>query len=154
MASRSAQQRTADVLEKLETETDLWVASASAAGDAYVIPLSFYWDGARIILATPVNSRTARNLRRAGVARVALGPTRDVVVIEGSVAAIARDAIEPTLADAHAAHTGFDARTEPEEYIYLLLSPRAIQAWRSPSELSNRVVMRNGQWLVDRAHDA
>jgi len=82
---RSTAQRKADVLEKLRTDVDIWVASASAAGKAYLIPLSFYWDGTRLTVATPKNSRTARNLQRAGVARMALGPTRDVVLLEGSL---------------------------------------------------------------------
>src|SRR6059058_1460324 len=83
MAPRSTAQRKADVLEKLRRDVDLWAASAGATGEAYLIPLSFYWDGAGLTIATPGRSRTARNRRRAGRARVALGPTRDVVILEG-----------------------------------------------------------------------
>jgi hypothetical protein len=80
---RSRAQRRADTLTKLETEVDLWVASADEAGVAYLVPLSFHWDGEALTLATATRSRTGRNLLRAGWARVALGPTRDVVMIEG-----------------------------------------------------------------------
>lgn len=148
MTPRSAQQRKGDVLEKLTTEVDGWVASASASGDAYLIPLSLYWDGSHLLIATLAKSRTTRDLRRAGVARIALGPTRDVVIVEGSVAITPATEIEPTVADAHAQHTGFDARKGPEEYVYLIVTPRTIQAWRTAAELVGRVVMCDGRWLV------
>ena len=37
------------------------------------------------MLATPRSSPTATNLLRAGVARVGVGPTRDVVLVDGRV---------------------------------------------------------------------
>ncbi|HEX5503879.1 MAG TPA: pyridoxamine 5'-phosphate oxidase family protein [Thermomicrobiales bacterium] len=144
---RSTAQRKADVLAKLGVEVDLWVASATARGDAYLIPLSFYWDGAALVLATPAASRTARDLRRAGRARVALGPTRDVVTVEGPVEFIVGDDVG-ALGDAHAAATGFDARREPEPYVYIRLTPARIQAWREANELAGREVMRDGRWLA------
>jgi nitroimidazol reductase NimA-like FMN-containing flavoprotein (pyridoxamine 5'-phosphate oxidase superfamily) len=58
--ARSAEQRRSDTLEKLEAGVDLWVASASEDGHAYLIPLSYYWDGAALTIATPRRSRTAR----------------------------------------------------------------------------------------------
>jgi hypothetical protein len=81
--ARSRSQRKTDTLEKLRTDVDLWIASASEDGHAYLVPLSYHRDGSTLTLATPRASRTARNLIRAGWARAALGPTRDVVIIEG-----------------------------------------------------------------------
>lgn len=154
MAPRNAEQRTRDVQQKLRDEVDCWVASASSAGDAYLVPLSFYWDGERLILATPTNSRTARNLRRAAEARLALGPTRDVVIVEGAVTFIARDAIDDALATAHAQKTGFDPRQIAEEYVYIAVAPRTIQAWREANELAGRFVMRDGRWLAGGGENA
>jgi len=145
MSVRSTTQRIADVRAMLEREVDAWVASASASGDAYLLPLSFYWDGSCLTIATPKTSRTARNLRRAGWARLALGPTRDVVMVEGDVREIPVDA-EPELAEAHANAAGFDARREPG-YVFFQLRPARIQAWRNPAELDERDVMRDGRWL-------
>ena len=145
---RSLEQRTADVLARLRGDVDLWVASADANGDAYLVPLSFVWDGAAVTFATPRSSRTARNLVRAGSARVALGLTRDVVMLDGVVEAIAIGT-DPALEEAHAAATGFDPRAEPEEYVYLRITPREIQAWREANELSGRKVMRAGRWLAE-----
>jgi hypothetical protein len=149
MAPRSLAERTADVRAKLAVDEDCWVASASATGEAYLIPLSFTWDGARLILATPEKSRTVRNLRRAGVVRIALGPTRDVVLLDGTVAFVPLPDIDPAIADAFAKHTGFDPRCEPQTYVYLRVTPRTIQAWREADELAGRVVMRDGRWLAD-----
>ena len=104
--------------------------------------------GSRLTLATSANSRTARNLRRAGEARLALGPTRDVVILEGSVAFIPRDVIDDALATAHAQKTRFDPREIAEECVSIQVIPRMIQAWREADELAGRFVMRDGRWLV------
>jgi hypothetical protein len=107
---RPRAQRRVDVLEKLRTDVDLWVSSADEAGNAYLVPLSFYWDDSALTVATPRASRTARNLVQARWARVALGPTRDVVIVEGPVEAIPIGT-DAHLEDAHAKATGFDPRT-------------------------------------------
>jgi Pyridoxamine 5'-phosphate oxidase len=143
---RPRSQRRADVLAKLQSEVDLWVASADGEGSAYLVPLSYYWDGSTVTIATPRASRTAVNLTRAGSARVALGPTRDVVIIEGPVEAIPIGT-DPALEDAHARAAGFDPRTLTTEYIYITITPHSIQAWREANELSERQLMRGGEWL-------
>jgi Pyridoxamine 5'-phosphate oxidase len=145
--ARSTAQRKTDTLAKLRTDVDLWVASADDSGGAYLVPLSYHWDGSALTVATPRASRTARNLVRAGRARVALGPTRDVVIIEGSVEALPIGT-DTALEDAHAEATGFDPREETDEYIYLRITPRSIQAWRESNELEGRQVMRGGEWLA------
>ena len=144
--ARSRAQRREDVLAHPRDDVDLWVASADAGGHAYLIPLSFHWDGAAIVVATLRSSRTARNLIRGGRARLALGHTRDVVMIDGAVEALETGA-DPGLEDAHAASTGFDPRTEPEDYVYLRITPTTIQAWREANELAERQLMRDGDWL-------
>src|SRR5438445_8976325 len=40
--------------------------------------------GMAMLIATPASSQTSRNLQSTGKVRVGLGPTRDVVVIEGT----------------------------------------------------------------------
>ena len=144
--ARTRSQRKTDVLARLERDVDLWIASADAHGEAYLIPLSYYWDGRSLTVSTPRASRTAVNLMRAGTARVALGQTRDVVLIDGAVEALALGA-EPELEEAHAQASGFDPRTLSEEYVYLRITPRAIQAWREVNELAGRWLMRDGEWL-------
>jgi hypothetical protein len=145
--ARSRAQRRADVLAKLESEVDLWVASASAEGDAYLVPLSFAWDGVRSTIAVPESSVTGRNLARRRWARVALGPTRDVVILEGPVEVIPVGD-DDELAAAHAAKAGFDAREAQGRWIFLRVTPRTIQAWREVNELEGRHVMIDGEWLA------
>jgi hypothetical protein len=146
MSVRSVTERIMDTRAKLESEVDLWVASATANGDAYLLPLSNYWDGATLTMATPATTRTARNLRRAGWARLGLGPTRDVVIIEGPVVEFASDA-DDALAEAHARAAGFDARRSPG-YVFFQLRPQLILAWRNPAEAEAGPIMLNGEWLA------
>lgn len=146
--ARSRSQRRSDTLAKLGSEVDLWVASADETGNAYLVPLSYYWDGSTLTIATPRASRTARHLIRAGRTRVALGPTRDVVIIDGPVEAIPIG-WDARLEDEHAKATGFDPRTLAEEYVYLRITPTEIQAWREANELEGRQLMRGGAWLHD-----
>ena len=142
-APRSRAQRKADTLALLETEVDCWVASADELGNAHLVPLSYWWDGAALVLATPRDSPTAANLLRAGVARLGIGPTRDVVLVDGRV----REGVDDATADAHTGHSGFDARAEFEDYVYLRVTPTEIRAWREANELSGRLLMREGAWL-------
>ena len=144
--ARTRSRRTADTMERLRTDLDLWIASASADGQAYLVPLSYQWDGSSLLIATPRASRTAENLIRAGRARVALGPTRDVVIVDGPVEAIPIGA-DTEREDAHAVAAGFDPRTLAEEHVYLRVTPHEIQAWREANELEGRLVMRGGAWL-------
>ena len=144
--ARSRARRRLDTLARLTADVDLWVASADQAGGAYLVPLSFYWDDETLTVATPRASRTARNLMRAGRARVALGTTRDVVIVEGPVEAVAIGS-DPALEEAHAHAAGFDPRTLAEEYVYLRITPTEIQAWREANELAGRQLMRGGVWL-------
>jgi hypothetical protein len=145
MPARTAAQRKTDLLDLLAREEDAWVASAGATGEAYLIPLSYHWDGSRLVFATLERSKTARNLRRAGHARVSLPSTRDVVILEGPVAFIPID-FDTALADAFAARLKWDPRREPQPYVYFTLTPDRLQTWRDVEELTGRDVMVDGTW--------
>ena len=145
--ARPAEERKRDTLARLENDRDLWIASASADGEAMLVPLSFSWDGERLTLATPAATKTARNLERAGVARVALGPTRDVVIIDGGVE-VATGGSRPAREDAYAADMGWDPRGEEREHVFIYITPQRIQAWREVNEIPGRHVMRDGRWSV------
>jgi hypothetical protein len=144
---RSREQRKADVLAKLAADVDVWVASAGEDGP-YLVPLSFHWDGETLVVATPADSPTGRNLR-SGAVRVGLGQTRDVVMIEGVVETVtAAPDVTAAFGDAFAERTGFDPRTLSTPYAYYRIRPRRIQAWREVDELAGRELMRDGAWLV------
>lgn len=138
--------RRRDTVARLESDVDVWVATAR--GDVpHLIPLSFLWDGARLLLATPDGSVTARNLRATGRARLTLGTTRDVVVIEGTAESLPVAAVPAATADAFAARTGFDPRRSTARMAFIWITPRRIQAWREENELPGRELMRDGAWL-------
>ena len=145
MSVRTVAQRRIDALALLTREEDAWVASADEAGNAYLIPLSYHWDGTRLVFATLERSKTTRNLRRAGRMRAALQYTRDVVIVEGPAVFINGDD-DPALADAFAARLAWDPRQEPEPYVFITLTPEFVQAWRDVPELTGRTIMSGGVW--------
>jgi hypothetical protein len=140
---RSRAQRKADALQRLQAEVDCWVASADEVGNAHLVPFSYYWDTATVTLAMPARNRTAVNLLRAGMARLALDGTRDVVIIEGIVAA----GVDEATKEGYARTAGWDPRTSSGEYIWLRVTPTRIQAWREANEIPRRTLMKNGIWL-------
>ena len=52
-APRSRDQRRRDTEHRLTHDKDVWVASASADGTPYLVPLSCDWDGGALLVATP-----------------------------------------------------------------------------------------------------
>jgi len=145
---RSRAQRRRDTEHRLAHDIDLWVASASPDGAPYLVPLSFDWDGEALLVATPTDSLTGRNLASTRAARLGLGDTRDVSMIEGVVEVLEIDALPPERGDRFAARTGFDPRALTTLYSWFRISPRRIQAWREVNELPERELMRDGRWLV------
>ena len=145
---RTRAERRRDTEHRLTHDIDLWVASASADGAPYLVPLSFDWDGDAVLVATPTNSPTGKNLARSGVARLALGPTRDVTMIEADVEVVEIDELPQEQGDRFAARSGFDPRGLTSSYRWFRLTPRRIQAWREVDELPERELMREGRWLV------
>jgi len=87
--ARSGARRKVGTLKKLSSGG---VASAGAGGRAHLIPLSCLLGWLRAEPPRRARARTARNLIHAGWTRVALGPTRDAVIIEGPVAVAATGA--------------------------------------------------------------
>ena len=107
---RSRAQRRRDTEHRLTHDIDVWVASASADGAPYLVPLSFDWDGEALLVATPADSPTGRNLAATRTVRLGLGHTRDVSMIEGEVEVLEIDALPQERGDRFAARTGFDPR--------------------------------------------
>lgn len=149
MGPRPPEQRKADALHRLTHDIDAWVATADAdSGTPHLIPLSFLWDGESVLVATPAASITGRNLRTTGKARVGIGPTRDLVLIEGAVRALDEGELTTEERDAFAAQTGFDPRKLDTTYTYFRITPQRLQAWREADELAGRDLMIGGRWTA------
>jgi hypothetical protein len=142
---RTAAQRTADTLARLGGDADVWVATASAS-QPHLIPLSLAWDGTHVILATPAASATARNAAASGSVRLALGPSRDVTIIDAAAEVIACAAAPSPVASCYTTRTGWDPRYEDVPHVFLIATPRVIRAWNSVAELTGRTIMRDGRW--------
>lgn len=153
--SRTAQQRVRDTRRRLARDVDCWVATAgSEGGSPYLVPLSFLWYDGALVLATPAESPTGCNLARSRIARIGVGRTRDVVLIEAEVTSVTpASEVDHAVGEAFAAKTGFDPRTLRAAYSYFRAEPRVVQAWREANELAGREIMRAGRWVVDIGPD-
>jgi hypothetical protein len=151
---RSRDQRKADTLRKLSASTaDVWVATAGvdATGNAspYLVPLSLAWIDERVVLATEADSVTARNVISRGTARLGLGPTRDVVMIDAKLERVYNlDEVPDDVAQRYARQADWDPRESGGGMRFLVLRPVRIQAWQEVDELPGRTLMRDGEWIT------
>lgn len=144
--ARSRPQRKQDVLDRLEKDEDAWVSTSSADGVPTMVPLSFVWDRGTLLMATRRTNPTAVNVAPAGQARIAVGHTRDVVLIEATAEAIEGADLAKDSGDAFATKLNWDLR-ERSSWVYLRFTPYAIKAWREVNELAGRDLMADGRWL-------
>jgi hypothetical protein len=148
LPARTLGRRIRDTLDRLERDVDAWFATADPAGLPYLMPLSFLWDGQALLISTARTNPTARFLEATGKVRVALGSTRDVVLIDAELRDVIPAAELPAeVGDAFAAKSGFDPREQRGAYPYFRVVPRQIQAWREVNELAERDLMLDGRWL-------
>ena len=122
------------------------MATASADGRLHQVPLSFGWHEDRLTLATRPEYPTVRNLRENPAVRLALGSTRDVVLVEGTAEVIDLEDAGEGVLDEYVLQNDWDPREWPG-MVLLVVTPLRIQAWREENELPDRVLMRNGEWL-------
>jgi hypothetical protein len=145
---RSTEERKSDVIEKLSKDQDVWLATADERGFAHLVPVSLCWHDGMVVVAVEARSRTARNAIASRRARLGLGPTRDVVVINAEASVVARQDAEPAVVGAYRERTGWEPGSDGGDWVYIFLTPTTIQAWREVDEIAGRTVMRNGTWLA------
>lgn len=147
---RPPQERKSDALSKLTARhADAWVASASPRGVAHLVPLSFAWNDEYLIIAVEATAVTARNIVASGRARVGLGGTRDVVMIDVLLLNNVPVGEAPTeIGERYAEQADWDPRSSGGDFHYLLLGPDRIQVWREVDEIPGRTVLQHGAWLV------
>ena len=138
---RTPQQRLQDTMNRLEHDVDAWI-STCGEGIPHMVPLSFLWEGSTLLLATTRSSPTGRNLLATGQVRIGIGPTRDVVLVEGTA-----QPVDDVPGDEFAAKTGFDPRVLTG-FQYFRVHPVRVQAWREVNEIAGRDLMRDGRWIV------
>ena len=145
---REPARRKQDVLDRLEGEMDIWVATAAADGLPCMVPLWFVWHEGSVWLCTRITNPTGRNLRDGGRTRLAFGHTRDVALIDGEVETFGLREVPDAAAEAFLAKTGWDPREDSASYAWFRVRPLAVQAWHEERELRQRHIMRDGAWTV------
>jgi hypothetical protein len=139
--------RKADTLALLATPAiDVWVATASAAGVPHLVPVSLAWVHERVVIAVEGSSLTGSNLSASGKARLAVGHTRDVVMIDAVVERIVDVGADDALSAAYVAQADWDPRASAG-YVFFVLRPVRMQAWREANEIAGRTLMRDGTCL-------
>jgi hypothetical protein len=111
------------------------------------VPVSLAWIDERVVIAVEGSSVTARNLTASGEARLAVGPTRDVTMIDAVLERAVDVAADDALGAAYVAQADWDPRGDTG-YVFLVLRPVRVQAWREANEIPGRTLMRDGTWLV------
>jgi Pyridoxamine 5'-phosphate oxidase len=145
---RDRETRKADTLTMLATPAiDVWVATASSEGAPYLVPVSLAWVDGRVVVAVDGSSLTARNLTASGAARLAVGPTRDVVMVDAVLERTVDVTADAALGEAYVAQADWDPRRSPG-HVFIVLRPVRVQAWREVNEIPDRTLMRDGTWLV------
>lgn len=144
MSARDTAERVSDAKHRLGSDHDLWITTA-ADGHPWLVPLSFHWNDEAVLMATVRKSPTYRNLAAGGTARLALGHTRDVLMLDGEVDL--PDRLADADAEAVMSASGYDPRTNADT-AYIRFVPRRAQAWRNVEEIEARTIMRDGQWAA------
>lgn len=102
-----------------------------------------------MLVATPAASPTGRNLRATGRVRLGIGPTRDLVLTEGTVVQVpAAREIPDQVGGCLCRQDRLDPRQLTSPYLYFWIASGRLQAWREANELAGRELMRDGHWLV------
>jgi hypothetical protein len=145
---RTRADRRRDAIARLENDDDVWVSTASPDGVPHLVPVSLCWHDGAVLVAVPRTSPTAGNVAATGRARLAVGHTRDVVMVDAAgVLVDDGDEQREALLDAFASRTQWDIRNEGGAYVVLHLTPERIQAWRNEAEIVGRTLMKDGLWL-------
>jgi len=145
---RTKEQRKAGVLAVLDQHGNAWLATSSRAGEPRLIAIAAVWHDGRIVMATKGASPTARNLADNGRARLALGSPDDVVMIDATAEGPLPVANAGAIGSAFQLAAGWDPAEEGLDWVYFVLTPARIEAYRGYSELEGRLVMKDGRWLV------
>ncbi|MFI9556272.1 hypothetical protein [Nonomuraea endophytica] len=144
--ARDLSQRRAETLDRLGSGFQMWLATGSDGHGAHLIPVAYVWNGSTLTTSTFQRSRTISNLRARPTARLAIGDTADVVLIDAYTILLDVPNIDVASAEAYA-EVSTDPRNAPDMFLYIRLVPKRILAWNSLAEFSGRTLMLNGSWL-------
>src|SRR5262249_50446309 len=126
--ARPLVERRKAAIERLRSNSTLWLATASDGRGPHLVPLSYLWGGNRLTTATFEGSRTLKNVRAQPKVRAAIGTTGDVLMIDAraTTATVANIADIGEVAKRYAQVSGNDPQSVPG-FVYIQLVPERIQ---------------------------
>jgi len=142
--ARSKSERLADTRRRLDSDADAWLASTSA-DKPWLVPLSFLWHEGDLVFATDASTPTGENVGLIPRVRVALGHTRDVVIVEGEATLAPSTDLTAEEVRLYQLKHNSDPRAWADSIVRV--TPVRIQAWREENELAGRLLMRDEIWL-------
>ncbi|MFI8183655.1 pyridoxamine 5'-phosphate oxidase family protein [Actinacidiphila glaucinigra] len=145
--TRTLRERHTGAMVRLRDDEDVWVATADGEGAPCLVPLSFWWDGQELWLATRRTNPTGRNLEASGRVRLSLGHTRDLVLVDGTARVVEFARLPDGVGDAFAAKAAWDPRGDGPSYAFYAVRPQWVQAWGTATEMRDRDLMKEGVWL-------
>lgn len=146
---RTVAERKAAVMKALEANDHMWLATADSGGRPQLIAVATLWDGTDLVIATRVETKTARNLAESGQAKLSHGTPEDVILIDAQLENSApADSSEVEVARRFEKANGWNPQEEGDDWGFYRLRPRRIQAYRGYGELEGRDVMKDGRWLA------
>ena len=148
-ALRTLAERTDAVTKALEANEHMWLATADSSGRPQLIAVATLWDGTDLVVATRVETKTARNLADSGQAKLSHGTPDDVILIDARLeSSVPASSAPDDLARRFEQANGWNPREEGDDWGFYRLRPRRIQAYRGYGELEGRDVMKDGRWLA------
>ncbi len=145
---RTTEDRISDAKSKLAKGGDAWLATAGERGP-HLVPLSLAWDAVQeqIIFCTEGKNRTSRNIEAQQAVQVAMGGTRDVLMIHGSAVVLGDVNQFDDVAARFSSQVGWDPRGDTGNWVFIRVTPSKMLAWREVNEIRGRVIMKAGNWL-------
>jgi hypothetical protein len=144
---RATADRVADAQQRLQSDPNVWVATASPDGLPHLVPFSLGWDGTDIQIATPRSTVTARNVTVTGRARASLDDADDVVILDGPARVQPIEEVEGGVLAEFIQRLGWDPADNGDDWVLITLTPERVLSWNSLDQGEGRVIMRNGAWL-------
>lgn len=147
MTIRSTADRITDARQRLQSDTNVWLATASPDGLPHLVPFSLGWDGANIQITTQRNTVTARNVMATGRARASLDDADDVVILDGPARVQPIEEVDGGVLAEFVQRLGWDPAYNGDDWVLITLTPDRVLSWNSLDEGEGRVIMRTGAWL-------
>jgi PPOX class probable F420-dependent enzyme len=123
-------QKLARISNRLEQESNVWLATVRPDGRPHLVPIWFVWHDQKIWICTPPESQKISNIRQNPKATIALEDGNQPVIIEGLAEICAGPEPRRTLSPYF--ETKYDwaiSADTDNEYILFAIAPLRLVSW-------------------------